>query len=174
MIKQGLYTLRKTFPTHGTFWLMSDVGRDPAPPPAPAMTSLVRTSTWISRPGKPSLAARHGLEAAIWRRTAARLKNRHRLDSWPVSVHLAHTNRVAGHPSPGAAGPAADTLTQLAMIATVISKSLRVETDHMSHTWNNTVCTRCGPDPELYWFIRTAGPGCAKKKKTIFAAETMG
>ncbi len=27
MIKQGLYTLRKTFPTHGTFWLMSDVGR---------------------------------------------------------------------------------------------------------------------------------------------------
>ena len=27
MIKQGLHTLRKTFPTHGTFWLMSDVGR---------------------------------------------------------------------------------------------------------------------------------------------------
>ena len=27
MIKQGIYTLRKTFPTHGTFWLMSDVGR---------------------------------------------------------------------------------------------------------------------------------------------------
>ena len=27
MIKQGIYTLRKTFPTHGSFWLMSDVGR---------------------------------------------------------------------------------------------------------------------------------------------------
>ena len=26
MIKQGLHTLEKTFPTHGTFWLMSDVG----------------------------------------------------------------------------------------------------------------------------------------------------
>ncbi len=26
MIKQGLHTLRKTFPTHCTFWLMSDVG----------------------------------------------------------------------------------------------------------------------------------------------------
>ena len=27
MIKQGIHTLRKTFPTHGTFWLLSDVGR---------------------------------------------------------------------------------------------------------------------------------------------------
>jgi len=27
MIKQGLHTLGNTFPTHGTFWLMSDVGR---------------------------------------------------------------------------------------------------------------------------------------------------
>ena len=27
MIKQGLHTLGKTFLTHGTFWLMSDVGR---------------------------------------------------------------------------------------------------------------------------------------------------
>ena len=35
---------------------------------------------------------------------------------------------TAWHPSPGAAGPAAGTLTRLAMIATAISK--RVETDH--------------------------------------------
>ena len=27
MIKPGLHTLGNTFPTHGTFWLMSDVGR---------------------------------------------------------------------------------------------------------------------------------------------------
>ena len=95
MIKQGIYTLRTTFPTPGTFWLMSDVGRGSraAAPPAPAMTSLVRTSTWISR--KPSLAARHGFEAAMWRITAARLRNRHRLDSWPVSVHLAPAGRRA-------------------------------------------------------------------------------
>ena len=77
----------------------------------------------------PSLAARQGLEAAMWRRTAARLRNRPRLDSWPVSVHLAHTKRVARHPSPGAAGPVGGTLARLAMIATAISKS--VEMDHV-------------------------------------------
>ena len=77
----------------------------------------------------PSLAARHGLEAAMWRRTAARLRNRPQLDSWPVSVHLAHTKLVARHPSPGAAGPVGGTLARLAMIATAISKS--VETDHV-------------------------------------------
>ena len=80
----------------------------------------------------PSLAARHGLDAAMWRRTAARLRNRPRLarDSWPVSVHLAHTKQVARHPSPGAAGPVGGTLARLAMISTAISKS--VETDHVS------------------------------------------
>ena len=79
----------------------------------------------------PILAARHGLEAEIWRRTAARLRNRPRLDSWPVSVHLEHTKRVARHsiPARGAAGPAAGTLTRLAMIATAISKS--GEADHV-------------------------------------------
>ena len=74
----------------------------------------------------PSLAARHGLEAAMWRWTAAQLRNRPRRDSGQDLVHLAHTKRVTRHPSPGAAGPAAGTL---AMIATVISKS--VETDHV-------------------------------------------
>ena len=78
----------------------------------------------------PSLAARHCLEAAMWRRTATRLRNRPQLDSWPVSVHLAHTKRVARHPSPGAAGLVGGTLARLAMIATAISKS--VETDHVS------------------------------------------
>ena len=52
-------------------------------------------------------------------------RNRPRLESWLVSVHL---TRVALHLSPGAAGLAAGTLTRLAMIATAISK--RVETDH--------------------------------------------
>jgi hypothetical protein len=77
----------------------------------------------------PRLAARHGLEAAMWRRTAARLRNRPRLESWPVSVHLAHTKRVNRHPSPDAAGPAPGTLTRLAMITTATSKS--VETDQV-------------------------------------------
>ena len=127
-------------------------GAGPAPPPAPAMTSLVRTSTWISR--IPSLAARHldGLEAAMWRQTAARLRNRPQLESWLISVHL---TRVAWHPSPGAAGPAAGTLTRLAMIATAISRGWRRATTlHMSQTWNNTVCTRCWPDPGLYTYSR--------------------
>ncbi len=77
----------------------------------------------------PSFDERHGLEAAMWRRTAARLRNRARLESWPVSVHLAHTKRVNWHPSPGAAGPAPGTLTRLAMITTATRKS--VETDHV-------------------------------------------
>ena len=58
------------------------------------------------------------------------------------------------------------------MIATAISKSLRVETDHISQSWNNTVRTRCWPDPELYWFIRTAGQGCAKKKLKHFCSRS--
>ena len=98
----------------------------PAAFPAPAMTSLVRTSTWISR--KPMLAMKHGLEAAMCRRTAAQLRNRPRLESWPVSLHLAHTKRVTRLPSP-CTGPATGTLARLAMIATVVSKS--VETDHV-------------------------------------------
>jgi hypothetical protein len=142
-------------------------GAGPAPPPAPAMTSLVRTSTRISLIPTWSFAAQHGLEAAMWRRTAARLRNRPQLESWPVSVHLA---RVARHPSPGAAGPAAGTLTRLAMIATAISRGWRRATTlHMSQTWNNTVCTRCGPDPMVY--TRTAGPGCAKKKIKTFLQQ---
>ena len=79
----------------------------------------------------PSLAARHDLEAAMWRRTAARLRNRPRLESWPVSVHLAHTKRVARHLSPVAAGPAAGTLIRLAMITTAISKSVESDPDHV-------------------------------------------
>ena len=113
-------------------------------------------------------------ENSYWNVTGSRLYSV--MDSWLVSVHLAHTKRVVGHPSPGAAGPTAGTLTRLAMIATVISKSLRVETDHMSQTWNNTVCTRCGPDPELYWFIHVQ-QGWDAPKRNIFAAEarvTMG
>ncbi len=73
----------------------------------PAMTSLVLTPTWIFH--KPRLAAKPGLEAAMWRRTAARLRNTLRLDSWRVSLHLAHTLWVTLPPSP-CAGPAAGTL----------------------------------------------------------------
>jgi hypothetical protein len=92
-------------------YLLSGVGRPgrvPCRPPAPAMTSLVRTSTWISL--KPILAAQHGLEATMWRLTAARLRNRPRLESWPVSLHLAHTKRVTRYPSPGADGQDSCTL----------------------------------------------------------------
>ena len=84
----------------------------------------------------------------MWRRTAAQLRNRPLLDSWPVSVHLAHTKRVALHPSSGAAGPVGGTLARLAMIATVISKS--VETDHVIAYITNLEQSRCGPDPGLY------------------------
>ena len=149
MIKQGLHTLRKTFPTHGTFWLLSDVGSGSRTAPCSGHDVTgpdINLDFPEAQFGCTALLGSSNLE-----QDSSPTENRHRLDSWPVSVHLAHTKRVAGHQSPGAAGPAAGTLTRLAMIATAISK--RVETDHMSQTWNNTVCTRCRPDPELYWFI---------------------
>ncbi len=77
-------------------YLLAGVGRPGRVPRrlTPAMTSLVWTSTWISR--KPILAAQHGLQAAMWRRTADRLRNRPLLESWPVSLHLAHTSGSLG------------------------------------------------------------------------------
>jgi hypothetical protein len=71
----GLYTvyrpwerhLRHTVPS-GWYW---PSGAGPTQHPAPAMTALVRTSSWISR--KPILAAQHG---AMWCLTAAQLRNR--------------------------------------------------------------------------------------------------
>jgi hypothetical protein len=67
----------------------------------------------------------------MWRRTAARLRNRPRLESCPVSLHLAHTKRGTRTPSPGALAdsPEVGTVARLAMIATAISK--RVEIDHV-------------------------------------------
>ena len=58
------------------WWRTSGAG--PAAPPAQAMISLVRASTWtrISSSWKPRLAVQHCLEAAMWCQTAARLRNR--------------------------------------------------------------------------------------------------
>ncbi len=76
----------------------------------------------------PIFAARQGLKAAMWRWTAAQLRNRPWLEILPVSLHLAHTKRVKSHweylhrPVPG-------TLARLAMIATAVSKS--VKRDHV-------------------------------------------
>ncbi len=77
------------------------------------------------------LAAEQGLEAAMWRRTAARLRNRPRLESWPVSLHLAHTKRVSVRVAarPCSESGQAGTLALLAMSATAVSK--RVQTDHV-------------------------------------------
>jgi hypothetical protein len=82
--------------------LLADVGRPvlsrPRPPRHwPAMMSPEQASFWICR--MPSCAAWHGFEAAKWRRTAARLRNRPWLDSLPVEVQWAHTKRVT-RPSP--------------------------------------------------------------------------
>ncbi len=79
------------------------------------------------------LAVEQGLNAAMWRWTAARLRNRPQLESWPVSLHVAHTKRVSLSVRVAAwlsseSGPAG-TLAQLAMSATAVSK--RVQTDHV-------------------------------------------
>ncbi len=66
-VVQGIYSLDKTFATCRTFWLVSDVrrGSRAARAPAPAMTSLVQTSTWIAR--KPRLAVKHSkLPCGSW------------------------------------------------------------------------------------------------------------
>ncbi len=55
----------------------------------------------------------------MWRRTAAQLRNRLWLDSWPVEaeVQWAHMNRVTQqHPSPPLTGPADD--ESAALVAT--------------------------------------------------------
>ena len=89
-------------------------------------------------------------------------------------MHLAHTKRVAGHPSPGAAGPTTGTLTRLAMIATVISKSLRVETDHMSKTWNNTRFARAAGLTLNYTGLYVQqGQDVAKKIKTFLQQKRV-
>ena len=81
------------------------------------------------------LAAEQGLKAAMWRWTAARLRNRPRLESWPVSLHLAHTKRVslsvrvAARPS-SESGPAG-TLARLAIMMSATAVSKRVQTDHV-------------------------------------------
>jgi hypothetical protein len=66
------------------------------------MMSPELASIWICR--MPSCAAWHGFEAAMWRRTAARLRNRPWLDSLPVEVQWAQSKRVP-RPGPSPSGP---------------------------------------------------------------------
>ena len=54
-------------------------GAGPAAPPAPAMTSPARASTWMVQ--MPAFAARHAGEAAMCHRTAVQCRNRPRLES---------------------------------------------------------------------------------------------
>jgi hypothetical protein len=60
-----------------------------------------------------------------------RLRNRSRQESWPVSLHLAHTKRISARMAaqPCSKSGLAETLARLAMNATAVSK--RVQTDHV-------------------------------------------
>ena len=69
-------------------------GAGPAAPPAPAITSPARASTWISL--KPRSAAKQGLEPRMWRSTADRWRNSPRLERWPVAVQWTQTKRPTG------------------------------------------------------------------------------
>jgi hypothetical protein len=62
--------------TRNPVWLVLDIRRRSLSAFAAVMTSLIRTLTWISLARNPKLAAKHSLGAAMWRRTAARLRNR--------------------------------------------------------------------------------------------------
>jgi hypothetical protein len=94
-----LKTLSTTQP--GGCWRTSGAG--PAAPPAPAITSPARASTWISL--KPRSAAKQGLEQRMWRTTADRWRNSPRLERWPVAVQWTQTKRPTGAGGT-AAGPA--------------------------------------------------------------------
>ena len=146
MIKQGIYTLRKTFPTHGTFWLMSDVGCGSRAARCSGHDVTGPDINLDFPEAQFGCTARLGSsDVAPDRRPTEKQAPAGKLacfDHGALGTHKA--GPTARHPSPGAAGPAAGTLARLAMIATVISKSV----ESMSQTWKNTVCTRCGPDPE--------------------------
>ncbi len=84
-------------------------GAGPAAPPAPAMTSPARASTWIVR--MPAFAARHAGEAEMCRWTAARWRNRPRLESMPDEEQCAHTKRVTRPSASARPGAPADSET---------------------------------------------------------------
>ena len=85
----------------GGWWRTSGAG--PAPPPAPAMTSPGRASTWISL--KPRSAAKQALEPLMCRRTPDRWRKSPRLERRPVAVQVTQTKRVT------AVGPYGVTVT---------------------------------------------------------------
>ena len=70
---------------NSTWRLVTYVWPGPAAPPAPAITSPTRASTWISL--KPRSAAKQGLE---------RWRNSPRLERWPVAVQWTQTKRSTG------------------------------------------------------------------------------
>ena len=84
-------------------------GAGPAAPPAPAMTSPARASTWIVR--MPAFAALHAGEAEMCRRTAARWRNRPRLESMPDEEQCVHTKRVTRPAASARPGAPADSET---------------------------------------------------------------
>jgi hypothetical protein len=82
-----------TLASHGTCWLVSDVllGSSRAPGSGYDLTGQdIDLNFQI-----PILAVEQGFEARVWLWTAARLRNRPLLESWQVSLHLAHTKRVS-------------------------------------------------------------------------------
>jgi len=73
------------------------------------MTSPARASTWIVR--MPAFAARHAGEAEMCRWTAARWRNRPRLESMPDEEQCAHTKRVTRPSASARPGAPADSET---------------------------------------------------------------
>ncbi len=65
--------------------IIASSGVGPAAPPAPAMTS----PAWISV--KPRSVANQALEARMWQRTPAQLRNSQRDEKWLVAVELTQT-----------------------------------------------------------------------------------
>ena len=134
------------------------------PPPAPAMTSPALVSTWISF--KPRSAAKQALEARMWRRTPALLRNSPRLERWQVDVQLTQTKRVAVPPhwqwiGWSASGPAAlDAIT--ATSNRVRTSRTRMPVIALRAKWLTQRLERDGPS-------RRAGPAGVQKNSKLYS-----
>ena len=130
MIKQGLHTLGKTFATHGTFWLMLDVGRGPRAAPRSGHDVAGPDINLDFPYAQFCCTARLGSsDVAQDRRPTEKQAPAGKFKLACLGYGALGTHKAGRLASESWCWPAAGILARLAMIATAISKS--VETDHV-------------------------------------------
>ena len=108
----------------------------------------------------------------MWRRTEARLRNRPPLDSTPVAVQWAHTNRAGPGPRPSWAGgpparaPGPSLPLAAAMTATEASSSALMM-DIIAYRATAVVQTRAGIFPAVSTDDIAVYPGVYRRTQTM-------